>query len=74
MVKAGFQGGFDLAQAGSDLFSKITPTGSGDTWQAQKDLISYMFAEGNIIGEPFGDYGASLGNSQAENVSRLVEH
>jgi hypothetical protein len=48
MVKAGFQGGFDLAQAGSDLFSKITPTGSGATWQAQKDLISYMFAEGNI--------------------------
>jgi len=29
MVIAGFQGGFDLAQAGADLFSKITPTGSG---------------------------------------------
>lgn len=52
MVIAGFQGGFDLAQAGSDLFSKITPTGSGDTFQAQKDLISFLFGEaltsGNI--------------------------
>jgi hypothetical protein len=52
MVIAGMQGAFDLAQAGSDIFGTLAASGSGDTWQAQKDLVSYLFAEaltnGNI--------------------------
>jgi hypothetical protein len=53
MVISGLAGAFDLAQAGSDTMSTLaTGSGSGDTWQAQQDLVSYTFAEaltnGNI--------------------------
>ena len=49
LVPDGVNGAFDLAQAGSDTFS-IIPSGSGAKWQAQKDLISYLFAEALING------------------------
>ena len=54
MVISGLKGAFDLAQAGSDTMDTLatSSTGSGDTLQAQKDLVNYIFAEaltnGNI--------------------------
>jgi len=44
LINDGMNNAFDLAQAGSDTFA-ITLLGSGPKWQAQKDLISYMFSE-----------------------------
>jgi len=52
MVITGMKSAFDLAQAGSDLLSHLTPSGSGATWQAQKDLVKFMFAEALTNGNP----------------------
>ena len=64
MVITGMQGAFDLAQAGSDTFGTLTPSGSGVTWQAQRDLVSYLFAQALTNGN------INTGNEFWRNASR----
>ncbi|KAI7970588.1 hypothetical protein EIK77_004614 [Talaromyces pinophilus] len=52
MVIDGMSSAFDMAQAGSDTLTQLSTSGSGAVWDAQKDLVSYLFSEaltnGNI--------------------------
>lgn len=43
MVIKGMKSAFDLGQAGSDIFTITTPKTNNGVWQAQQDLISYIF-------------------------------
>jgi len=69
MITNAMVSAFEFSQAASDIFG-ITGPGSGNKWQAQSDLISYLFAETLTN----GDIDTSNTNwKTAKNIFSLVQ-
>jgi hypothetical protein len=65
----------DLGHAGSDVFNTVRPKTNNGVWQAQQDLISYLFegalhgsADWNTVAQRFTSvlkYNVNNGNPEA---------
>ncbi|KAK2597384.1 hypothetical protein QQS21_006008 [Conoideocrella luteorostrata] len=51
LVKKAMSGAMDLNQAGLDLMKNMKKEGSGPTWDAQNDLVNWLFNEATTNGK-----------------------